>query len=395
MFADGFTIEAAEQVCGAELDVLASLVDKSLLQRRGERLSMLATVHEYAVERLEASGEADDLGRAHIGWCLAQVRRVSEEAGGTVSPSSLAALTAERENLRTALRRASRLELHETVLELALELAEADFWRAPAQPAEGRAHLERALAALPDVDSALRARALYEAAVLAVLQGDGAGVVSLAEDALALARSDGEPLAAARSLAMLANLAVERGDEATAVRLSEEAVSIAQSAEDERTLLNALNSRAVVELAFGRYGPARELFERCLELARAVARRPHSVATATFNVAFACVLAGDEDDAERLLGESLGLSRELRDPDGIAYCLTAEAVLRARREEWPEAARLLAAVQDLLVEAGTALEPVERRFYEATLDEVRQRLGEEFAAAWAEGRALAEAELQQ
>jgi len=114
----------------------------------------------------------------------------------------------------------------------------------------------------------------------------------------------------------------------------------------------------------------------------------------TQNVGFAAVLAGDLDGAEPVLEESVRLFRELSDLDGLAYAFAAQAELRARRREWPEAVQLLAAAQYLLAEAGTALEPVERRLYEATLETVRQELSEEaFDRAWDEGRLLADAEL--
>ena len=52
-------------VCQARMDTLQSLVDKNLLRHTGERFSMLETIHEYAAERLEASGDADELRRRH------------------------------------------------------------------------------------------------------------------------------------------------------------------------------------------------------------------------------------------------------------------------------------------------------------------------------------------
>jgi predicted ATPase len=72
VFAGGCTLESAEGVCDADLDTLESLVDKSLVRvREGDRFWMLETIREYAVERLEESGEAEMLQRRHAEHFLA------------------------------------------------------------------------------------------------------------------------------------------------------------------------------------------------------------------------------------------------------------------------------------------------------------------------------------
>ena len=53
VFAGGCTLEAAEAICGADVDAIASLVDKSLLRRTGDRYWMLETIREFAAERLD------------------------------------------------------------------------------------------------------------------------------------------------------------------------------------------------------------------------------------------------------------------------------------------------------------------------------------------------------
>ena len=53
VFTGGCTLEAAEAICDADIDAIASLVDKSLLRRTGDRYWMLETIREFAAERLD------------------------------------------------------------------------------------------------------------------------------------------------------------------------------------------------------------------------------------------------------------------------------------------------------------------------------------------------------
>ena len=71
VFAGSFALEAAEAVCSAELDVLQSLVDQSLL-RHGEdgRFFMLATIKEFALEKLRDLPDASSLRRRHDDYFL-------------------------------------------------------------------------------------------------------------------------------------------------------------------------------------------------------------------------------------------------------------------------------------------------------------------------------------
>ncbi|MDQ4104255.1 MAG: NB-ARC domain-containing protein, partial [Actinomycetota bacterium] len=84
VFAGGWTLDAAEQVCpGGEidrygvLDLLTGLVDKSLVttDERGSetRYRLLETVRQYAAVRLADTGEADDLRERHLAYYLALV----------------------------------------------------------------------------------------------------------------------------------------------------------------------------------------------------------------------------------------------------------------------------------------------------------------------------------
>jgi predicted ATPase len=103
VFAGGCTLDAAEEVCDADLDVLQSLVDKSLLRHTGDRFWMLETIREFAVERLDETGDAEDVRRRRAAYFL--------ELGELAKPELRAAgawvwfdrLEAEHDNLRAVL----------------------------------------------------------------------------------------------------------------------------------------------------------------------------------------------------------------------------------------------------------------------------------------------------
>src|SRR5439155_24144669 len=85
VFAGGFTLEAAEAVCDTELDRLASLVDKSLVRRDGDRFLVLETLREFALEQLAASGAAPQMRERHAAYSLelaeaAYAERIEKEA---------------------------------------------------------------------------------------------------------------------------------------------------------------------------------------------------------------------------------------------------------------------------------------------------------------------------
>ena len=65
IFPASFDLTAADEVCGADLAAVSSLVDKFLVRRASDgRFALLETVREFADDRLTA-GARDELGRRH------------------------------------------------------------------------------------------------------------------------------------------------------------------------------------------------------------------------------------------------------------------------------------------------------------------------------------------
>ena len=92
VFADGFTLEAAEAVASDEiipkhqiLGVLGHLVGKSLVSARAgsanseTRYRMLETIRQYARERLEQAGEYSALRERHLAFFAAFAGRAARE----------------------------------------------------------------------------------------------------------------------------------------------------------------------------------------------------------------------------------------------------------------------------------------------------------------------------
>ena len=95
---------------------------------------MLETIHEYARERLEASGEAEEIKRLHAEYFLALAEEAEPELSGAEQLAYLERLESEHDNFRAALTWSLEKE-PETALRLAGALGR--FWEKRSYFAEG------------------------------------------------------------------------------------------------------------------------------------------------------------------------------------------------------------------------------------------------------------------
>ena len=129
------------------------MLDKSLLRRvEGDdsepRVGMLETIHEFARERLTASGEEASTRRLHAEFFLALAERSEPEFYGPRQANVFAHLTREQANLRAAL--SWMLESDEALLGLRLAVALGRFWHVGGHLGERQHWLERILAQVED-----------------------------------------------------------------------------------------------------------------------------------------------------------------------------------------------------------------------------------------------------
>jgi predicted ATPase/class 3 adenylate cyclase len=107
VFSGGCAIEATEEICEADLDTIAALIDKNLLRREGDRYAMLETIAEYALECLEERGELEELRRRHGEYYLERARSVEHLIRSPQAAKLLDRLERDHGNLQTALAWAS------------------------------------------------------------------------------------------------------------------------------------------------------------------------------------------------------------------------------------------------------------------------------------------------
>jgi predicted ATPase len=263
VFAGGFTLEAAEAACDADLDTLASLVDKNLLRREGERLDMLETIREFALEKLAESGEAETIRRRHAKYflALAQSANLSAEAEGEMRHD---AVIPDRDNMRGVLEWA----LQSGEIELGLELAAAleVYWVA-SSPLEGKRWLGELLSQSGDIPGSLRARALRVRGATTYVSGDYEEAARLFDASLAEWRRIGDERGIAEGLHRLAVEAARRGDTERARALQEESLRLYQKVKSMKGEAVALYVFAQIEQRTGNHELAAGLFEQSASLA--------------------------------------------------------------------------------------------------------------------------------
>jgi predicted ATPase/serine/threonine protein kinase len=439
VFVGGCTLESVEAVCNSRsdldldlLDGMASMVDKSLLQQveqgNGEsRFTMLETIREYALEKLEASGEAASTKRAHAAYCLVVAEEEAAQPKGTEAPEWLERFALEHDNFRAALEWLT--ETRDAGWGLRLGTALFRFWEAREYLAEGRDRLGRLLKATSAAGpSRARVRALFSAGVLAGEQGEYAAAVALMRESLQMARQLHDEQGVAVSLNALAVIARDQGDVTAAHALFEESLALWRELGDEKAVARSLSNLANVVKLQGDYPRARSLYAECLaifqglgdrvgvawslnyqgDVARdqadsAAARTLYKQSLAIFRelddrwgiagtLADLGNLATEQRDcrtAHSLYRESIRIFQELDHKRGVARLLECFACSAAVQLEAERSLRLAGAAAALRQNIGAPLTPAEQAKLEASLHPARQALTDTAGATvWMEGWAL-------
>ena len=332
----GWSLEMAEQVCAdadlpaaAVLDLIASLVDKSLVVVEPEALGqsryrLLDTIRDYAAQRLADAGEVTAI-RARLRDYVLHVVEHNAAIGMALIPAPWSA--------RVDVFRRYDIDADNALGVLDQCLADGDArtglrictairpcWLVRGSYAEGAERFDSFLAIEPSrVPAGVRGPALIGRAQLA-LSSDPAGAESWARAGLELCRVAGGEVWTAVALNLLAEITLHTGRPAEAEALAGEALSLARSVGDRLSEGYALGTRAAAVAHRGSLREAQQLAEAAITVMREIDHQ-WGVARTLLGLGELARLRGDADAARRCYLEALPVLREIDSRPETARCL--------------------------------------------------------------------------
>ena len=430
VFRGGWTLEAAEAICGAGIDVvdrLAALVDQSLIQSThtadGDvRFHILETIREFALLRLSEEADAAAVQERHARYYLDLAVTAERQLQGSGQVAWMHRLHAESNNLRAAFAW-SLSAAGDVALGLRAGAALWWFWWTDGQVGEGRQWLDGLLAragATGLADGAALGPALLGAGILAFFAGEFADAIPHLTKARDLGARCGDPITRGYAIFMLGTVQVLSGQAGGGHLLLEEGSAILRSAGDAalwqvgvtslaRTLLSfergdlaaaqrhadhgmqifrrlgqpygiglAFNYQGDVARQRGELGRAAAQYQAALPLLQA-ARARSEIPAVLHNLGHVFLAQGDAAQAAAVFAEGLELQRAVGNRMGMAECLVGLASTDLASDQDERAVMLLGAVDALLAGLNVPLFAADQAIYQRAVELSRLRLD---AAAW-------------
>jgi predicted ATPase/DNA-binding CsgD family transcriptional regulator len=348
VFVGGCTIEAAEVVGASGLDLIAGLVDKSLLGRDeqpdGEpRLRMLETIQSFATQQLGACAEKDEVCARHARYYVELVERAAPELFGPLQQTWFGRFERERPNLLEVEAWATLHDDLETTLRLGAALW--PFWLARDDASHTRDRVQAIIRLVGRVTpSPTLVHALHGAGLMAEKHGEYATCRSLLEQGVALARQLEDPAALATVLDSLGRQKFIEGRYLEARSLLEESHAILRGMDDPIALARLLSHLGFLEFLEGRTEVARGIFQRGLAVAQAAGDQ-HRVAEFMDNLGNASEAEGDFESAASAFEQAIAIWRQLGQGHWLAMALNNLGKVEIRKGELDRArAHLLEAL---------------------------------------------------
>jgi predicted ATPase/class 3 adenylate cyclase len=427
VFVGGFTLDAIERIASYEdqpvgdgplrraeqlaevdiLDIVASLVDKSLLRQSIDgaetRFSLLETIREFALDQLDAAQEGDAARRRHADFYLELVEEADPRLITRDQVAWLDRLKLEHGNLVAALGWSREAQARSDCTASGVPAALAGlrmagglhwFWWLGGHLAEGRRWLDGSLTwDVGEAGKPARLRAMYAAGTLAMIQGSYDDSFRLLDESITLAEVLGDVVTQARCLiyhGIVESYFHDAGstEPRTTTEPYDRAVELLESTDDSWGKALAASLIGVQVRRAADYARAEAILRRASDLARATGER-YLIGSCLPKLGTLYVERGMYEAAEPIYIEALVALREIREFWWSARCLHYLSVAAYGQGNHFRALLLIGSADAILEVNGARRNPREERDRATVVDGLRAALtAATFADTYERGRQL-------
>ncbi len=327
VFSDGWTIEAAEEVCSDEplkdyevLDTLSQLMDKSLVvsAKRNTRYRMLETIRQYGEDKLIQSNELDTVIFKHLEYYLKFAESARKELEGESQKEWMDRLESENFNFRVALTSSIARGQREKGILLAIALSR--YWETRGYISEGKNYLEELIKTDEELAPELRAKTFQWLGTFEWITGEYEQSQQYYEQSFSHYEKTNDKRGIGVSYINLGLIANARGDFEKSKYLTEEGCRIFYEVGDDHLVADSLLNLGAPLVSLKENDYARMVFEECLMLYRKL-HDSRGIAMALTNLGLLAALKNDNKLARVNLEESLSILRELKEKRAISMTL--------------------------------------------------------------------------
>jgi predicted ATPase/DNA-binding SARP family transcriptional activator len=364
IFAGGFELEAAKEICDADLGGLHSLIDKSLLHRtERDRFFLLETTHEYARGRLQAAGEETQLRRDHAEWFRRLAMRPEEHFRSAEQAAWLARVYSDTDNFRAALAWS-----FESDVARGLELATALYrpWLMHGHVQELISWFERAPADRPAVDKRARAAALRAFGETLNCTNQYERARQVLQESLILFRETGDRPGEASALNVLGMVCWAQESLPQAIAHGQAALAIYSENGDRHGMARSLHLTGAYLRDASDFSRGEAALNKARALLTEVGDRS-AAAASTLCLGDLALDTGQSDQAASRYREALETVIDFGDERTQAYCIAGLACVAAVHGDRHAAGRLWAVAETVDGRLGMCFRPQERRRYDRIL----------------------------
>ncbi|MFD6059585.1 ATP-binding protein [Rhodococcus wratislaviensis] len=362
VFSGSFELDAVEGICtdpeaaGPVVDVVGSLIDKSILIREGDaagavRYRMLETLRDYGLERLQETGEFASLMRRHRDWYERGVLRAESDWISSRQMAWMVRLDAEQSNIVAALQ-FCLTDPAEVDAGLRMATALYPYWRVRGRLREGMRWLAQLLTVHGGEPSMERITTLYVLSVLSGLHGDPEVSALYAECGAVLASQLGDRTAGALMADAAGHHALITQDSATACDYFESSLAVFRKEGHLLYMIWSLLGLALASDADGNQTRSEECWQEVLELTEP---RGESIyrGWALWGLGTGAWHRGELARAKEILTQGLRLARSVDDQTSAVRCVEVFAWIAVDAGADRRAAKLMGAAAALSQAGGS------------------------------------------